>query len=361
MKTLLFTLEFPPYKGGVSNVYGNLAAYWPIGESLVILDNNDQSLLKPGKFLSWLPAYGILKRKIEKSSIDYVLVGQILPLGTLTWFLSLFRPLKYAVYLHGMDLTFALKSPRKKILAYLILRRAAKIISVNSCVARKVREFFPEFTDKIEVINPGIVSGAPFTKEGELASLNELYGIKDKTVLLSIGRLVKRKGFDMVLRALSELPETEINNLVYFIAGVGADEQYLRLLVPDKLKKQIIFLGQITDEEKWVWLKRCDLFIMPSREIDGDFEGFGIVYLEANLSGKPVIAGESGGVGDAVIDGYNGLLVNPEDIFSIKGAIVRLMNDPALRNKLGEQGRVRAINEFNWEKQVSKLINAIRK
>lgn len=361
MKTLLFTLEFPPYKGGVSNVYGNLAAYWPIGENLTVLNNNDQSLLKPGKFLSWLPAFGILKRKIIKNNIEYVLVGQILPLGTLTWFLSLFRPLKYAVYLHGMDLTFALKSPRKRILTYLILKRADKIISVNSCVARKIGEFIPEFANKTEVINPGIVSGAPFIKESELVSLNELYNIKDKIVLLSIGRLVKRKGFDMVLRALSELPEAEINNLVYFIAGIGADEQYLRLLVPDKLKKQIIFLGKITDEEKWVFLKRCDLFIMPSREIEGDFEGFGIVYLEANLSGKPVIAGESGGVGDAVIDGYNGLLVNPEDVFSIQGAITRLISDPILRNKLGEQGRTRAINEFNWEEQVSKLINAIKK
>jgi len=115
----------------------------------------------------------------------------------------------------------------------------------------------------------------------------------------------------------------------------------------DKVKA--IFLGKITDEEKWAWMDLCDIFIMPSRNIDDDFEGFGIVYLEANLSGKPVIAGDTGGVRDAVQNGVSGLLVDPENVDEIANAIIKLSKDKELIKKLGEQGRERAIREFNWE------------
>jgi len=98
---------------------------------------------------------------------------------------------------------------------------------------------------------------------------------------------------------------------------------------------------------------------MPSRNIDGDFEGFGIVYLEANLLGKPVIAGDSGGVKDAVINGYNGILVNPEDNKEIKNAILKLSKDEKFREKLGEQGKERVINEFSWEKRTEKIYQII--
>jgi len=123
----------------------------------------------------------------------------------------------------------------------------------------------------------------------------------------------------------------------------------------------VIFLGEVADKEKWAWLSLCDIFIMPARNIDGDFEGFGIVYLEANLAGKPVIAGDSGGTKDAVQGAYSGILVDPENISRIAGAVIGLAQDAKLIIKLGEQGRERAINEFNWEKQIDKIYNVIHR
>ncbi len=99
---------------------------------------------------------------------------------------------------------------------------------------------------------------------------------------------------------------------------------------------------------------------MPSRDIEGDFEGFGIVYLEANLCGKPVIAGNSGGVKDAVSDGVSGLMVEPENLEGIANAISRLSNDKDLRDKLGSQGKERAIREFSWENQAANLCKIIK-
>ncbi|MFA5184576.1 MAG: glycosyltransferase family 4 protein [Patescibacteria group bacterium] len=359
MKTLLFTLEFPPFKGGIANYYGNLASHWPLAERLVILNNNRGELLRGRDFFAWRPAISLLRRKIKKNQIDYVLVGQILPLGTVAWLLSWFQSFKYGVFLHGLDLSSALKSGRKKWLAGLILGRADKIICANSYVARQTEELYPAAKNKIAVVNPGVPGGAPIVSPNELLELEMSYDLSGKTVLFSLGRLIRRKGFDQTIKALDQLPPALADNLVYFLAGRGPQEEYLRRLVPARLANKIIFLGELTETEKWIWLKKCDIFIMPARDIHGDFEGFGIVYLEANLSGKPVIAGRAGGVSDAVIDAYNGLVVDPEDPVEIGAAITSLAAGPELRRRLGEQGRIRAIREFNWEKQSAKLVDLI--
>ena len=361
MKTLLFTLEYPPFKGGIANYYGNLAKNWPITEEFVVLDNNKDELIikEENGFLSWWPAVYSFKRCFRKEKPDYVLVGQILPLGTILYFWSLFMPIRYGVFLHGMDFAYASKNSWKKFLASKILKRADKIICANNYAASRVREFNPNLEYKTEVVNPGIDSAAPIVEAHDLEMIRSQYNLEGKTVLLSIGRLVKRKGVDRVIESLRQLPESEAANLVYFIAGIGSEEEYLRQLVPARLSKNIFFLGQITESEKWLWLTLCDIFIMPARDISGDYEGFGIVYLEANLCAKPVIAGDVGGVRDAVIDEYNGLLVDSEKIDKIIEAINRLAKDPNYRNTLGLQGQARAIQDFNWEKQVSRLVSII--
>ncbi len=361
MKTLLFTLEFPPFKGGVANYYGNLAKYWPIGEALIVMDNNRNELASRDQILpTWFTDISILGRKIKLDKIEYVLVGQILPLGTTAWLLSLIHPFKYAVFLHGMDFAYALKSPRKRWLATQILRRADAIIAANSYVADKITEFRPALADKIGIVNPGVESGVPLKDEDMTASLKSHYGLEGKTVLFTLGRLVRRKGIDQVIASLEQIPEDMIHNLSYVIGGDGPDKDYLKSLVPAKFSKKIIFLGEIREDEKWTWLHLSDIFVMPSRDIDGDFEGFGIVYLEANLCGKPIIAGRAGGVSDAVLDNYTGLLVDPESPAEISQAIIKLVANPSLRDELGRQGKERARAEFNWEKQLEKLLKIIK-
>lgn len=363
MKTLLITLEFPPFKGGVANYYGNLVNYWPWGESISVLDNSRLELMRPGKFLAWWPALGNVYRKIKLMQADYLLVGNVLPLGTVALFLSFFRPIRYAVFLHGLDLSLSLKSERKKILTALILRRADKIICANSYTAQMLKEAYKFLNDhdyKIQVLNPGVTKGAPFVRSEAIANLREDYQLSGKTVLFTLGRLVKRKGADQVIRALAALPIEESQKFFYCLAGIGPDAKYLYTLVPPHLTQNIVFLGEINEEEKWRWLNLCDIFIMPARNINGDYEGFGIVYLEANLCGKPVIAGLSGGASDAVIDGVNGIMVDPEDVGAISQAILDLSGNEEKRRRLGESGRDRALKEFNWEQQAFRLLNIIK-
>ncbi len=371
MKTLLFTLEYPPFKGGVANYYGHVVEHWSNPENILVLDNNDNTLIKNWLWPKWLPAIWHLWHTIKKQKIEHVLVGHILPLGTVAYYVTKLTKTSYSVFLHGMDFTYALRKPRKKRITKRILVKAEHIICANSYTAGLVKEFVgKEYESRVVVVNPGI---NPLTAQNLKlsAQLKERYKLKNKIVLFSIGRLVKRKGFDNVIETMPEVVKS-VPNLFYFLAGDGPDKIYIK----EKAKgvPNIFFLGQINDEEKWAWLNLCDIFIMPTREIrrgatnaahannkmkGGDFEGFGIVYLEANLACKPVIAGESGGVGDAVINMENGLFVNSENVGEISHAITKLALDKNLRKKLGEQGRQRALKNFKWGNKVKLIYNLI--
>jgi len=363
MKTLLITEEFPPFNGGVASYYGNLVNFWPLGESLVALHNNRGELRRSGRFFSWWPSFSALRQKMKLGKIDYVLVGQILPYGTVVYLLSFFNHKPYAVFLHGLDLTMAVASPRKKLLATLILKRADKIVCANSYTQSLVKEYFPFLNDdfsKTTFVNPGINVGAPYVSPGTITDLRAIHKLEGKTTLLTVGRLVERKGVDQVIKALKNMPDDLADKFVYFIAGAGPAQVALKKMVPKSLRDNIIFLDEVSDKEKWEMYQLCDIFIMPARDIKGDYEGFGIVYLEANACGKPVIAGKSGGVADAVEDGFNGLMVDPEDEADISRAILKLAGDEQLRNTLGEQGRKRAVQKFNWEYLAAKLFKHLQ-
>ena len=365
MKILLFTLEYPPFFGGVSSYYYNLVNTWNKKADLVpivVLNNNANSLINNKlPALKWLPSIFQLWKNIKKNNIDHVIVGHLLPLGIATFLVAKFLPIKYSIILHGMDLAFALKTPRKKSLAIKILNQAENIICSNSFVAQLAKEFVTD-ENKIKVVTPGLdVQDILNNKLRDTKILEtELitkYNLQEKYILFSSSRIVKRKGMDQVIKSMPKLISL-VPNLVYVVGGAGPDEEYLKQLAnsfPQQIKSRIIFLDKTTEEEKWTWFNLCDAFIMPSRNIEGDFEGFGIVYLEANLAGKPVIAGDSGGVRDAVINGVNGILVNPENLEDIIEAIVTLVKNKEVGQKLGEQGRERVIKEFSWENKIEEV------
>jgi len=359
MKTLLFTLEYPPFHGGVANYYGSLIKHWPRPNEISVLNNNDGCLINNKlPLLKWLPSYFALRQKIKNEKINHILVGQILPLGTAALICAKFFKIKYSIILHGMDLSYSLKSARKKWLAGKILRNAAKIICLNGYTADMARQNFPYNKQKIAVFNPGVEQLA--TGHWPLITqLKEKYDLGNKLVLLSVGRLVKRKGFDKVIEAMPAVLK-HAPNLIYILLGGGEELENIEFKISNlKLNDSVKIITDASDQERDNWYNISDIFIMCSRNIEGDFEGFGLVYLEANIAGKPVIAGRSGGVSDAVIDGLNGLLVDPLDTDQITSAIIKLAQNHKLRRKLGKQGRERAVKEFNWKKQINKIYKAI--
>ena len=180
-------------------------------------------------------------------------------------------------------------------------------------------------------------------------------------VVLTVGRLEEHKGIDAVIEAMPVVRRS-VPRARYVVVGDGPDRARLESLVGRLgLGECVRFAGYVSEEEKYAWYDRCDVFVLASRPLsDGSVEGFGIVFLEANAFGKPVIAGRSGGTADAVLDGRTGLLVDPADVGALSEALARLLTDPALARKLGASGRERVVSDMSWLRQASRLAEAMR-
>ncbi len=174
-------------------------------------------------------------------------------------------------------------------------------------------------------------------------------------VVLTVARLVLSKGIQRVIRSMprivSAAPGTQC-----VIVGDGEDRERLaRLAAASPVADSITFLGALTDDEKFDCYSRCDVFALPSER-----EGFGIVFLEANAFGKPVIGARIGGVPDAVVHAETGLLVEPRSDSEVAEAIIRLLNDPDEARRLGENGRRRVETELTWKASATKFHSVIQ-
>ncbi len=356
MKLLLCTLEYPPQIGGVASYYYHLISTWPKSDSWRVLDNSHSQLCAPAGSWPWRRAFIALWKELQAAPADLVFIGQILPLGTVALLLNIIKPFTFGLFLHGMDLSFALKSPRKRFLAKLVLQKAKIIVCANSRVREILLNFLPNLKDKVIVLHPGAMVGRA---DNEIkAELENRYNLAGKKIIFSLGRLVKRKGFDQVIKSLEKV---SAKSWLYLLAGDGPERESLHTLIAQSsVADKVVLMGALSEVEKWSCLDLCDIFITTSRDLDGDFEGFGIVYLEANLMAKPVIAGNSGGVADAVINNLNGLLVNPEDTNEIADAITKLLQNPAEASRLGLAGRERAEKDFSWLGQATKLAGSLK-
>ncbi len=370
---LMFSLEYPPYKGGIANYYENIVSYWPENNIYVLANKSKnvasreniyyQALISNFIFPKWLPAFWHLFKLVKNKKIKHVIVGHVLPLGTVTWLLASILGFNYTVILHGMDATQALAKKRKKRLTKKILKQSQWIICANSYTSQIIKKVAsPQNDSKIHIVNPGVKKPSQSITDNQVEKIKNKYRLNNKFVLLSIGRLVARKGFQQVIKAFPQISE-KTNDLIYAIAGTGSFKEQLKKQVEGlnlPMQNKIIFLGDITEEQKWIWLKICDAFIMPSMNLNGDFEGFGIVYLEANIMGKPVIAGQEGGVADSVNHNINGLIVDPRNLNTITQAVKQLTDNQEFKKNLGKQGEKRAREDFDQQKQTLKIYNIIK-
>ena len=178
----------------------------------------------------------------------------------------------------------------------------------------------------------------------------------DAPVLLTVSRLVEYKGIQRVIEAMPRILH-EIPNTRYVVVGDGGYRDELsRLAQESPARDAIVFLGSVTDAQKFACYDRCAVFVMPSEE-----EGFGIVFLEANAFGKPVIGGDVMGVPEAIVNGETGLLVDPYDVDAIADAVIRLLRDPGEARRLGENGRRRVEREFTWRASAERFLTLTRR
>jgi phosphatidylinositol alpha-1,6-mannosyltransferase len=193
---------------------------------------------------------------------------------------------------------------------------------------------------------PGISGEAPRARLGLS---------RDQRLILSVGRLQRRKGFDSVVRVLPVLHERGID-AHYALIGVGDDQTYLRELAMEHgVADRVHLLGHVPYEELPHWYAACDVFAMPNRDIDGDTEGFGLVFLEAASAGKPAVSGTAGGTGSAIVEGVTGLRIDGERIVAIAGALERVLSDREEAQRMGSNGRRRVLENFTHQRRVDQL------
>lgn len=249
------------------------------------------------------------------------------------------------------------------------LSGARTVLTVSSFTReRLVEKGVP--SKRIRLLANHIDTGIFYPDPAGAERVIQRYSLQGRRVILTICRLSKEryKGYDRVVKSLPYILQ-QVSNVVYLIVGTGPDQSRVKRFVDGMgLGDRVIFAGRVSDDISLrTYYSACDVFVMPSRTvISGDIcwgEGFGIVYIEANACGKPVVAGYEGGVPDAVIDGVTGLLVDPMDVSSIAVAIVRILKDEELANRLGQQGlrRVRqGFNLDNLQKQVDAYLKIVK-
>lgn len=173
-----------------------------------------------------------------------------------------------------------------------------------------------------------------------------------RPTLLSLARLAELyKGHDTLIRVLP-LVRARCPGARLRIAGDGPLREYLQRIARSVgVDDAVDFLGEVADESLPDLYRTSDAFVLMSRESPskGGAEGFGIVILEAGACGKPVVAGRSGGLVDAVEDGVTGILVDPEDPAAVAEALIAVLSDQALAQRMGQAGRQRVLARFTWD------------
>ncbi len=273
----------------------------------------ETSLITWGKSQKYLPYFiptALIKslRLILKEKINHIHIGDALlsPLGLL---LKTIFGIRTTVTVVGLDITF--NFPGYQFIVPRCVSRLDKIICISKATLEEcIKRGIPR--SKCTIIPCGVYPDA-LTTSADRKELSNIIkkDLRNKKVVITVGRLVKRKGVFWFIKNV--LPRLD-KNIIYFVIGEGPEKKRIELLVKTlRLHGQVILLGKISDYHLKVIYNAADLFIMPNIKIDHTIEGFGIVALEASSAGIPVIANNIEGIADAVIHNKTGILVNPNN------------------------------------------------
>jgi phosphatidylinositol alpha-1,6-mannosyltransferase len=359
VKHLLVTNDFPPKIGGIQSLLWEWWRRLP-PESFAVLtspyagtaefdaaqpfriDRTREPVLLPHPWM--VQRVNAMAKEV---GADLIVLDPALPLGLIGPSLDL----PYDVVLHGAEVTVPGRLPLSKQTLGHVLRRARHVVAAGGYPAAEA-EHAAGRKLPITVVPPGVDTErfVPLTEAQRLDARRHFGIADDAELLVSISRLVPRKGFDTAIRAAALL-RTSRPDLVLAIAGGGRDEGRLRQLA-EQVKAPVKFLGRVSNDDLPRLYGCADVYTMLCRNrwAGLEQEGFGIVFLEAAACGVAQVAGQSGGAAEAVDDGITGLVVRtPDDPRAVATAFEQLLDDPMLRARMGLAGRDRAVRDFSYD------------
>lgn len=283
---------------------------------------------------------------------DAVHAFRALPEGLVAWAVARLTLRPVVIYAHGEELTTWGRGGKYKAMCF-ALRHADRVIANSDHTRATLLEMAVD-PARITIIYPG-VDVAVFRPGLEANDLRKKLGIHaDEKLVFSVGRLSRRKGFDQMIRAVAQL-RAEGLALRYVIGGIGEDADYLdELIVEHQLQGEVHRIGAVAEADLPRWLNTCDLFAMPNRDINGDNEGFGMVFIEAAACTTPSLAGEAGGTGSAVLHQQTGLRVDGNSVDAVAAGLRSFLTAPEQARAWGQQALQRVQREFAWERVADK-------
>lgn len=369
-KVLFLTIDFPPMGGGMArHAVDVAAALGGMGRECVTIAPSPGDSKAALRRLASVRAGHIFDNYILSvtayfvAGIRYFLTGKVSCIVANTWSVAgvaafLIKKVTrapYVVFANGLDVYAPQAHPKVSRLMGAVLNNADAVIAISNFTKGLVEKVAK--SARVVVVNP-IVD--PDRLRSFAGSGRGDGRVKGRTIL-TVARLVESKGHDIVLRAMPEVLK-KFPDTCYRIIGSGPQETALKKLAVDLgISKHVIFAGEVDETALMAYYRDCDIFVMTSREIPerGEVEGFGIVFLEAGIFSKPVVASRSGGISDAVLDGVTGIMAEPAGPESVANAVIRLFSDDALAKRMGEAGRSRAEKEFNPAEFARKLKDVI--
>jgi len=259
-----------------------------------------------------------------------------------------FKGIETLIFFYGKDVLTA-KNSFFGSLALWLAPRLANQIAANS---RFTAGLLPKrYREKIKIlypsVDPAIVQSVP--------EVQDIRRPEDRKVILFVGRLVRRKGVDDILRAMKLVRATDV---FLEVVGDGPELESLKALAVELgLSDRVSFYGALSGIPLYERYESCKIFAMPSRTEKSDVEGFGTVFLEAGLFGKPSIGTTSGGIPEAVRDGVTGLIVPEGNPRRLSEAITELLDRPGMMKAMGEEAHKRVLAQFTWEKGAQLLVS----
>ena len=362
---LFVTNDFGPRAGGIETFVIGLIERRPFGQTIVYTSAQSGS---EEYDKTWKADYGVtvirdratillptprvarnLSRIIKQSHIQVAAFGAAAPLGLLTASMKRAGIRKTVALTHGHEVWWAKVFPFT-----LAMRRIGSSIDsltyLGEFTQRAIsRSLSKTAAQQMEKIAPGI-DVDHFCPQDSTALRKELK-LENKRVIVSVGRLVHRKGQDHLIQALPQILKS-VPDAHILMVGQGPYLPHLKKLVArHNLNDHVSFIGRIQYAQLPQYICAGDIFAMPSRSrfFGLEVEGLGIVYLEASACGLPVIAGSSGGAPDAVLDGVTGFVVDGENDGAIAAAAIRLLNDVDGAKAMGTAGREWIIENWRWE------------
>jgi phosphatidylinositol alpha-1,6-mannosyltransferase len=288
-----------------------------------------------------------IRNLIRKHECRELHVARCLHEGFVAWILKSVYRIPYVVYVHGEETRTSATSRELTWMTNRAYGSAKYLVANSHNTARILQEEWGVSPSRIRVLHPG-VDTSRFIPTAASDQIRQKLGWHGRSVILTVGRLQIRKGHDMLIRTLPGIRQY-IPDVLDAVAGDGEERGRLEALADElDVKDNVQFLGELTDDQLVECYQQCDVFALPNREVDGDFEGFGMVLVEAQACGKPVVAGDSGGTHETMDVGKTGLVGNCNSPAFLEEALMALLRDQSRRVSMGISGREWVLRHFDW-------------